>query len=58
MTTQIEVNLQDEQSATSGYISWTRLEQHLMRSGELRPDETITRLVADSDGITYYVSRG
>jgi len=51
----LEIKLQKQLSSLSGYISWERLERHLRASGELTKDESITHLVADEKGITYYV---
>jgi hypothetical protein len=49
------VNLRDEKSSVFGYISWKRLENELKRSGEIRPDEAITQLAIDGEGVTFSV---
>ena len=43
-------------SGTFGSISWTTLVEDTMRaSGDLKPNETITELSIDQDGITFKV---
>lgn len=49
--------LQPHQSSLAGWISWARLERHLQKSGEIKPDERITHMVADEDGIKYFVEK-
>lgn len=54
---EITVDLQNIESNTAGWISWARLERQLRRSGELSLNESITRIVADEDGIRYFIEK-
>lgn len=54
----IEVRLQKEKSSIASWISWARLERLLLQSGNLKEGESITNLVADEDGIKYYIKEG
>lgn len=51
----IKIELEKSDSSTAGFISWHRLTKHLKNSGELKPNERVVRIEADSDGLKYYV---
>ncbi len=55
MSNLIEVRLKEKTSHLVGYIGWARLADHLKLSGELKPGEIISNLVADEDGVKYYI---
>lgn len=54
---EVKGKLQEHESSVGGWISWARLERHLKKSGEIKPNERITHMVADEDGIRYYVEK-
>jgi len=51
----LEIKLRSGSSVLTNYISWTRLERQLKKVGELRPGESIQRLIVDEKGIQYFI---
>jgi hypothetical protein len=53
----MQIVITSEDSNVAGFISWQRLAAHLIKSGELAPDEHITRFNISEAGINYFVLR-
>jgi hypothetical protein len=53
----MQIIITSEDSNVAGFISWQRLAAHLLKSGELAPNEHITRLNISEVGINYFVLR-
>ena len=53
----IKVKLLDGPPGAAGFIGWSRLQQHLKKSGEIKKGETVVSFEADEVGVHYYVRR-
>lgn len=46
-----------EGGGVKSFIGWSRIEQELKKSGEIKEDEIIVMLDLNADGITYTVEK-
>lgn len=51
----MQIVITSEDSNVAGFISWRRLADHLVKSGELAEGEHITRMNVSETGINYFV---
>ena len=56
MSELIKVKLQEKESFVCSFIGWERFQGLLIKSGELRNNESITHIEVNHDGIQYFIT--
>ena len=52
----IEIRFTEKQGATiTSFISWERLQKIMKTANELKPTETLNKIVVDKNGFQYYL---